>query len=79
VRHEQGYRTVNNEGPGRGSPWPVLPDAPTELGRFLTELSQMICEEQVDTVFNGMKRIWPGRLLVVDEQKALVGTFVLRP
>jgi len=76
VRHEQGYRTVNNEGPGRASPSPVLPDPNTEMGRFFIELSQMTCKEQVDTgVFNGMKRIWPRRVLVVDEQKGLVGTF----
>ncbi len=76
VRHEQGYRTVNNDGPGRASPSPALPDPSTELGRFFIELSQMTCKEQVDTgVFNGMKRIWPRRVLVVDEQKGLVGTF----
>ena len=76
VRHEQGYRTVNNDGPGRATPSPVLPNAGTELGRFFIELSQMTCEEQVSLgVFNGIKRIWPRRALVIDEQKGLVATF----
>lgn len=76
VRHEQGYRTANNDGPGRATPSPVLPDPNTELGRFFIKLSQMSCEEQVSLgVFNGIKRIWPHRALVVDEQKGLVATF----
>lgn len=76
VRHEQGYRTVNNDGPGRASPSRVLPNPATELGRFFIELSQMTCEAQIDAgVFNGMKRIWPRRALVIDEQKGLVATF----
>ena len=76
VRNEQGYQTVNNDGPGRATPSPVLPDPNTELGRFFIELSQKTCAEQVDAgVFNGMKRIWPRRVLVVDQQKGLVGTF----
>ena len=76
VRHEQGYRTVANDGPGRATPSPVLPNPSTELGRFFIELSQMTCEEQVSLgVFNGIKRIWPHRVAVVDEQKGLVATF----
>lgn len=75
-RHEQGYRTVFNEKPGRASPSPRLPDPNTELGRFFLQLSTMTCAQQVDTgVFAGMKRIWPHRTLVVDQQKGLVATF----
>lgn len=76
VRHEQGYRTVNNDGPGRATPSPNLPDPNTEIGRFFIQLSQMTCAEQVSLgVFNGIKRIWPRRALVIDQQKGLVATF----
>ncbi|BBC72548.1 conserved hypothetical protein [Altererythrobacter sp. B11] len=76
VRYEQGYQTVNNKQPGRASPTPRLPDPNTEMGRFFIKLSTMTCKEQVDTgVFGGIKRIWPHRALVVDEQKGLVATF----
>jgi hypothetical protein len=77
VRHEQGYRTVNNKTPGRASPSPVLPDPSTEMGRLFSKLSTMTCEEQVSTdIFAGIKKIWPRRA-VVDEQKGLVAIFPL--
>lgn len=76
VRHEQGYQTVFNKQPGRASPSPKLPDLSTEQGRTFSRLSTMTCEEQVSTgIFVGMKRIWPHRALVIDEQKQLVATF----
>ncbi|HTN14139.1 MAG TPA: hypothetical protein VL094_04975 [Sphingomonadaceae bacterium] len=76
VRYEQGYQTVANKQPGRASPTPKLPDPNTEMGRFFIKLSTMTCKEQVDTgVFSGIKRIWPHRALVVDQQKGLVATF----
>jgi hypothetical protein len=76
VRHEQGYQTVNNKQPGRASPSPKLPDPNTEMGRFFSKLSTMTCKQQVDSgVFGGIKRIWPHRALVVDQQKGLVATF----
>ncbi|MXP41124.1 hypothetical protein GRI75_05625 [Altererythrobacter soli] len=75
-RHEQGYQTVNHPTPSRASPSPRLPDPSTELGRFFLKLSTMTCAEQIDTgVFGGIKRIWPRRTLVVDQQKGLVATF----
>jgi hypothetical protein len=75
-RHEQGYQTVNHPAPSRASPSPRLPDPSTELGRFFLKLSTMTCAEQIDTgVFGGIKRIWPRRTLVVDQQKGLVATF----
>jgi hypothetical protein len=76
VRHEKGYRTVFNQQPGRASPTPKLPDLSTERGRNFSRLSTMTCEQQVSSgVFVGMKRIWPHRALVIDEQKQLVATF----
>jgi hypothetical protein len=76
VRHEQGYQTVNNKQPGRASPSPKLPDLNTEMGRFFSKLSVMTCKQQVDSgVFSGIKRIWPHRAMVVDQQKGLVATF----
>lgn len=78
VRHEQGYRTAFNPVPGRGTPRAELPDLSTETGRFLSRLSMMTCEEQIDTqIFNGIKRIWPRRVVAVDEAKGLVATFPL--
>lgn len=72
VRHEQGYRTVNNKTPGRYAPTPALPPPDSPLGRF----SMMSCEQQLSTgIFNFIKRIWPRRVLIVDEQKGLVATF----
>jgi len=77
VRHEQGYQTVANKTPGRGSPSPNLPDTSTEMGRIFSRLSTMTCAEQVDTgIFAGIKSIWPRRM-VVDEQKGLVAVFPL--
>jgi hypothetical protein len=76
VRHEKGYRTVNNKKPGRASSSPALPDTSTETGRILSRLSMMRCEEQVSSkAFVGIKRIWPHRALVVDQQKGLVAAF----
>ncbi len=41
-------------------------------------LSTMTCEQQISTrIFNGVKKIWPRRALIVDEQKGLVATFPL--
>lgn len=77
VRYEQGYQTAANKTPGRGSPSPQLPDTSTEMGRILSRLSTMSCEEQISTgIFAGMKKIWPRRM-VVDQQKGLVAVFPL--
>lgn len=76
VRIEQGYQTVKHDQPSRASPSPQLPNPNTEIGRFFLQLSTMTCAEQIDTgVFAGMKRIWPRRTLIVDQQKGLVATF----
>jgi len=76
VRHEQGYQTVNNKQPGRAAPTPALPDLNTEIGRTFSKLSTMTCKQQVDSgIFSGIKRIWPHRALVIDQQKGLVATF----
>lgn len=76
VRHEQGYQTVNNKQPGRAAPSPALPDLSTERGREFSKLSTMTCKQQVDSgIFSGIKRIWPHRALVIDQQKGLVATF----
>ncbi len=78
VRHEQGYQTVNNKTPGRAAPAPALPDPSTPMGKMFSDLSTMTCAQQVSTkVFVGIHKIWPRRVLVVDEQKGLVGTFPL--
>ena len=79
VRHEQGYRTVNNPAPGgRMMPGPGLPDPNTEQGKQQLAFSMLTCEQQVSTkIFNYMKHIRPRRVLIVDEQKGLVGTFPL--
>ena len=74
IRHEQGYQTVNNAKPGRAAPSPVIPPPNSLFGR----LSTMTCEQQISTrIFNGVKKIWPRRALIVDEQKGLVATFPL--
>ena len=74
VRHEQGYQTVNNPKPGRAAPSPVIPPPNSLFGR----LSTMTCEQQVSTrIFNGVKKIWPRRAVIVDEQKGLIATFPL--
>ncbi len=74
IRHEQGYQTVNNKTPGRAAPSPVIPPPDSVFGK----LSTMTCAQQVDTkIFTGIKKIWPRRALIVDEQKGLVATFPL--
>ena len=74
VRHENGYQTVNNKTPGRAAPAPPIPPPDSLFGR----LSVMTCEQQVSTkIFSGIKKIWPRRILVVDEQKGVVATFPL--
>ena len=74
IRHEQGYQTVNNKTPGRAAPSPVVPPPDSQFGK----LSTMTCAQQVDTkIFTGIKKIWPRRALIVDEQKGLVATFPL--
>jgi hypothetical protein len=74
VRHENGYRTVNNKTPGRAAPSPAIPPPDSMFGK----LSMMTCEEQVSTrIFSGIKKIWPRRILIVDEQKGVVAAFPL--
>ena len=79
VRHENGYRTVNNPPPGgRMMPGPQLPDANTEQGKSQLAFSMLTCAQQIDTkIFAYMKRIRPRRALILDEQKQTVGTFPL--
>ena len=78
VRHENGYQTVNNRQPGHASPSPKLPDTSTPNGRFMSAMSTMTCKQQIDTkAFTHIKKIWPRRLLVVDEQRGLVAAFPL--
>jgi hypothetical protein len=79
VRHENGYRTVNNPPPGgRMMPGPALPDPNTEQGRSQLAFSMLTCTEQIDSkTFAYMKHIRPRRVLLIDEQKGLVGTFPL--
>lgn len=79
VRHENGYRTVNNPPPGgRMMPAPFIPTADTEQGREMLAFSMLTCSEQIDTkMFAHMKRIRPRRALIIDEQKQIVGTFPL--
>ena len=74
VRHENGYQTVNNKTPGRAAPSPAIPPPDSMFGK----LSVMTCEQQVSTkIFSGIKKIWPRRILIVDEQKGVVATFPL--
>ncbi|OGT73293.1 MAG: hypothetical protein A3I78_00435 [Gammaproteobacteria bacterium RIFCSPLOWO2_02_FULL_56_15] len=78
VRHENGYQTVNNDKPGRAAPSPALPNPETPMGRTFMKMSTMTCEEQVSTkIFSGIKKIWPRRVLIVDEQKGVVAAFPL--
>jgi hypothetical protein len=78
VRHENGYQTVNNKQPGRAAPSPVLPDPSTPIGRAFSKLSMMNCSEQVGTgVFSFIKKIWPRRVLIIDEQKGIASAFPL--
>ncbi len=79
VRHENGYRTVNNPPPGgRMMPAPFMPTADTEQGREMLRFSMLTCRQQIDTkIFAYMKHIRPRRALIIDEQKGLVATFPL--
>ena len=79
VRHENGYRTVNNAPPGgRMMPGPQLPDPKTEQGQSQLKFSMLTCAQQIDTkIFAYMKHIRPRRVLILDEQKQTVGTFPL--
>jgi hypothetical protein len=79
VRHENGYRTVNNPPPGgRMMPGPQLPDPNTEQGKSQLAFSMLTCSQQVDSkIFAYMKHIRPRRALILDEQKQTVGTFPL--
>ncbi|MBN1567236.1 MAG: hypothetical protein JXA73_05290 [Acidobacteria bacterium] len=79
VRHENGYRTVNNPPPGgRMMPAPFIPTADTPQGREMLKFSMLTCAQQIDTkTFAHMKRIRPRRALIIDEQKGLVATFPL--
>ncbi len=79
VRHEQGYRTVNNPPPGgRMMPAPFMPSGDTPQGREMLKFSMLTCAQQIDTkTFAYMKYIRPRRALVIDEQKGLVATFPL--
>lgn len=79
VRHENGYRTVNNPPPGgRMMPGPQLPDPKTEQGQSQLKFSMLTCAQQIDTkIFAYMKHIRPRRVLILDERKQTVGTFPL--
>ena len=79
VRHENGYRTVNNPPPGgRMMPGPQLPDPNTEQGKSQLAFSMLTCAQQIDSkIFAYMKHIRPRRVLILDEQKQTVGTFPL--
>jgi hypothetical protein len=78
VRHENGYQTVNNPKPGRAAPSPALPNTSTPIGRAFSQLSMMTCAGQLDTgIFSGIKKIWPRRILIVDEQKGIAAAFPL--
>ena len=79
VRHENGYRTVNNPAPGgRLMPGPQLPDPKTEQGQSQLKMSTLTCAQQIDTkIFAFMKHIRPRRALILDEQKQIVGAFPL--
>jgi len=74
VRHENGYQTVHNPTPGRAAPSPAIPPPDSMFGR----LSVMTCEEQINTrIFSGIKKIWPRRVLIVDEYTGVVAAFPL--
>jgi hypothetical protein len=79
VRHENGYRTVNNPPPGgRMMPGPQLPDPKTEQGKSQLAFSMLTCSAQIDSkIFAYMKHIRPRRAIILDEQKQTVGTFPL--
>lgn len=72
VRHENGYQTVNNPTPGRAAPAPAIPPADSFMGKF----SMMTCAEQVSSgTFSFIKKIWPRRVLILDEQKGIAAAF----
>ena len=79
VRHENGYRTVNNPPPGgRMMPGPGLPDPNTDQGKEQLRFSMLTCKQQIDEkTFAYMKHIRPRRVLIIDEQKGVVATFPL--
>lgn len=79
VRHENGYQTVNNPPPGgRMMPAPFMPTADTEQGKEMLRFSMLTCTEQInEKTFAHMKRIRPRRVLIIDEEKQIVGTFPL--
>ena len=79
VRHENGYQTVNNPPPGgRMMPAPFMPTADTAQGKEMLRFSMLTCAEQINTkTFAHMKRIRPRRVLIIDEEKQIVGTFPL--
>ncbi len=79
VRHENGYQTVNNPPPGgRMMPAPFIPTADTPQGKEMLRFSMLTCEEQInEKTFAHMKRIRPRRVLIIDEEKQIVGTFPL--
>ena len=50
VRHENGYRTVNNPQPGgRMMPGPNLPNPNTEQGKSQLAFSMLTCSEQISS------------------------------
>jgi hypothetical protein len=59
VRHENGYRTVNNPPPGgRMMPGPQLPDPNTEQGKSQLAFSMLTCAQQIDTkIFAYMRHL----------------------
>jgi len=79
VRHENGYQTVNNPPPGgRARPGPDLPVPDTPGGQEQLRFSMLTCEQQIsEKTFAYMKHIRPRRVLIIDEQKQIVGTFPL--
>lgn len=72
VRHENGYQTVNNPTPGRAAPGPAIPPPDSFMGKF----SMLTCAEQVSSgTFSFIKKIWPRRVLILDEQKGIAAAF----
>lgn len=79
VRHENGYRTVNNPPPGgRMMPGPYLPSPDKPEDREMLRFSMLTCAQQIDTkTFAYIKHIRPRRVLIIDEQKGLAAAFPL--
>jgi hypothetical protein len=79
VRHENGYKTVNNPPPGgRMMPGPQPPHPNTEQGKSQLKFSMMTCEQQISSkTFAYMKHIRPRRALVIDQHKGLVAMYPL--